>query len=74
MGWSPRARAATLRRLRCRGRPAAALTEDPLVVHIDTITPVLPRSGDVEIAGTVTNVSDDTFTRINLHAFSSRRR
>ena len=45
---------------------------DPLVVHIDTIDPVLPRSGDVNITGTVTNVSDDTYTRINLHAFSSR--
>jgi hypothetical protein len=45
---------------------------DPLVVHLDTIDPVLPRSGDVEITGTVTNVSDDTFTRINLHAFSSQ--
>ena len=29
------------------------------------------RRGDVEIAGTVTNVSDETFTRVNLHAFSS---
>ena len=54
--------------------PAAAAPAedgDPLVVHIDTITSVLPRSGDVEISGTVTNVSDDTFTRVNLHAFSS---
>ena len=51
---------------------AAALTEDPLVVHIDTITPVIPSSGNVDIGGTVTNVSDDTFTRINLHAFSSQ--
>ena len=41
-------------------------------MHIDTINPVLPRSGDVEITGTVTNVSDETFTRINLHAFSSQ--
>jgi len=55
--------------------PAAAAPAeepDPLVVHLDTITPVLPRSGDVEITGTVTNVSDDTFTRVNLHAFSSQ--
>lgn len=44
---------------------------DPLVVHLDTIDPVLPRSGNVEITGTVTNVSQDTYTRINLHAFSS---
>lgn len=48
-----------------------AKDDDPLLVHIDTITPVLPRSGEVEIAGTVTNVGDDTFTRVNLHAFSS---
>ena len=51
---------------------APAEDGDPLVVHIDTISPVLPRSGDVEITGTVTNVSGDTFTRINLHAFSSQ--
>jgi hypothetical protein len=53
---------------------AASAVEDtdPLVVHIDTISPELPRNGDVEITGTVTNVSDDTFTRINLHAFSSQ--
>ena len=52
--------------------PAArAAGGDPLVVHIDTMTPVLPRNGDVEITGTVTNVSDDTFTRVNLHPFSS---
>lgn len=51
---------------------AAAETDDPLLVHIDTITPALPREGDVVITGTVTNVSPDTFTRINLHAFSSQ--
>ena len=55
--------------------PAAAAPAedpDPLVVHIDTISPVLPTTGDVEITGTVTNTSDDTFTRVNLHAFSSQ--
>ncbi|KRE94147.1 hypothetical protein ASG76_12195 [Nocardioides sp. Soil774] len=55
--------------------PAAATPAedpDPLVVHIDTISPELPRKGDVSITGTVTNVSDDTFTRVNLHAFSSQ--
>jgi len=51
--------------------PPTVKDDDPLLVHIDSITPVLPRSGDVEIGGTVTNVSDDTFSRINLHAFSS---
>jgi hypothetical protein len=55
--------------------PAAAAPADdpdPLAVHIDTISPVLPSTGDVEITGTVTNTSDDTFTRVNLHAFSSQ--
>lgn len=50
---------------------AAAAEPDPLVVHLDTLSPELPRNGDVEISGTVTNVSDETYTRINLHAFSS---
>lgn len=45
---------------------------DPLVVHLDTISAVLPRKGDVEITGTVTNISDVAFTRVNLHAFSSQ--
>ncbi len=51
---------------------APAEDPEPLLVHLDTISPVLPRSGDVEITGTVTNTSDDTFTRVNLHAFSSQ--
>ncbi len=51
---------------------APAEDSDPLLVHIDTIDPVLPKTGDVEITGTVTNVSQDTYTRINLHAFSSQ--
>ena len=64
--------------LACLGAQAPATAapadeEDPLVVHIDTIDPVLPRSGDVVITGTVTNVSADTYTRINLHAFSSEQ-
>ena len=63
--------------LACAGlvAPAAALPAeepDPLVVHIDTLSPELPRKGDVEITGTVTNVSADTFTRVNLHAISSQ--
>jgi hypothetical protein len=51
---------------------APAEDADPLVVHLDTIDPVVPRSGDVRITGTVTNVSDEPFTRINLHAFASQ--
>lgn len=57
------------------GTPAAAAPADdpdPLLVHIDAIDPVLPRSGEVEISGTVTNVSSETFTRVNLHVFSSQ--
>ena len=55
--------------------PAVAAPADdaePLLVHIDTISPVLPRNGNVEITGTVTNTSDDTFTRVNVHAFASQ--
>ena len=55
--------------------PATAVPaeeSDPLLVHIDSISPALPRSGEVEISGTVTNTSEDTFTRVNLHAFSSQ--
>lgn len=50
---------------------APAEADDPLLVHIESISPELPRNGDVEITGTVTNVSDETYTRINVHAFSS---
>ncbi|NYE36363.1 hypothetical protein F4692_001467 [Nocardioides cavernae] len=53
------------------GAAAPAKDTDPLVVHIDAMSPELPRRGDVEISGTVTNVSDETYTRINVHAFSS---
>ncbi|MFC7358845.1 DUF6049 family protein [Nocardioides astragali] len=51
---------------------APAEEPDPLLVHIDAISPVLPGRGEVEISGTVTNTSDETFTRVNLHAFSSQ--
>ncbi|CAM3862389.1 DUF6049 family protein [Nocardioides zeicaulis] len=55
------------------GAAAAPADEaDPLVVHIDSIDPVLPRSGKVRITGTVTNTSDVTFTRVNTHAFASQ--
>ena len=42
----------TLGALVAMGPPAAAapaLTEDPLVVHIDTITPVIPRSDNIQV-------------------------
>jgi hypothetical protein len=50
---------------------APAAGRGPQGVPHGTITPVLPRSGNIEITGTVTNVSEDTYTRINVHAFSS---
>ncbi|UFN42990.1 DUF6049 family protein [Nocardioides okcheonensis] len=53
--------------------PAAAAEEaEPLVVHLDEIDPTVPRRGDIRISGTVTNTSDDTFTRVNMHAFASQ--
>jgi hypothetical protein len=50
---------------------AGAAGTDPLEVHLTSISPVIPRSGDVEISGTVTNTTDADYTRINLHAFAS---
>ncbi len=47
--------------------PAAERT--PLEVTIDAFTPsVLPLQGTITIRGTVTNVSDDTWSTINLYA------
>lgn len=51
---------------------AGAEDPDPLVVHLDEIDPTVPRRGDIRISGTVTNTSDDTFTRVNMHAFASQ--
>lgn len=55
--------------------PVTAVEEpaaiDPLRVHLDEMTPVVPRQGNVRISGTVTNTSEAEFTRINLHAFAS---
>lgn len=57
----------------CAGVPATAATDDtPLLVHLDSITPTVPRNGDVVITGRVTNTTDVEYTRINLHAFASQ--
>ncbi|ANH37697.1 hypothetical protein I601_1255 [Nocardioides dokdonensis FR1436] len=51
---------------------AQAADEDvePLRVTIDALTPgELPRSGPLEVSGSVTNVDDDTWTTINLYPF-----
>lgn len=53
------------------GRTAKAADADPLTVHLDTITPVAPQEGTVDISGTVTNNSTEQWTRINLLAFGS---
>jgi hypothetical protein len=44
--------------------------EQPLVPRIRTITPdYVPDHGPIVITGTVTNVSDQTWTSINVHGF-----
>lgn len=53
------------------GAGATAAEADPLVVHIDALTAVLPRRGSIDISGTVTNTSGADFTRVNLHVISS---
>ena len=41
---------------------------EPLEVTIETLTPgEIPRSGTIEVGGTVTNVDDETWTTINLY-------
>lgn len=50
---------------------AQAEEQDPLQVHLVSISATVPRKGKVRIAGTVTNTSDSEFTRVNLHAFRS---
>lgn len=53
------------------GAVARKAPTDPLVVHLDEITKVLPERGNVDITGTVTNVSSEQYTRVNLLAFAS---
>ncbi|MEP7739898.1 DUF6049 family protein [Nocardioides sp. 31GB23] len=52
---------------------AAAADEgdpEPLSVTIESLTPgELPRSGPIEVSGTVTNVDDETWTTVNLYPF-----
>ncbi len=50
----------------------AAAEEDPepLSVTIESLSPgELPRSGPIEVSGTVTNVDDETWTTVNLYPF-----
>ncbi len=53
------------------GVPAAAADDaDPLRVSIDRLTPgEIPEQGPVRMQGTVTNVSDERWRAVNVHAF-----
>lgn len=55
-----------------KGRPARA-PEDPLLVHLDTISPATLSDKDepVTITGTITNESAEQWTEINLYSFRS---
>ena len=49
---------------------ARAETEEPLEVVIDTLIPsYIPQRGKVRLSGSVTNVSDERWRAINVHAF-----
>ena len=51
---------------------AAQADTNLLVVHLDEITAVARPGGKVRMSGTVTNTTAETWTRVNLHAFSSQ--
>jgi hypothetical protein len=52
------------------GVSAAADDDDPLRVSIDRLTPgEIPEQGPVQMQGTVTNVSDERWRAVNVHAF-----
>ena len=52
---------------------ATAQSTDPLRVRLRSISPsYLPAKGVIVMRGTVSNVSQDTYTDINLHAFFGR--
>lgn len=49
---------------------AQADVEEPLEVVIETLTPsYLPERGTIQMLGTVTNLSDERWRAINVHAF-----
>ena len=51
---------------------AGAEDADPLQVTITRISPsVIPRRGPLQLSGTITNVSDETWSLINLYAVVS---
>jgi hypothetical protein len=51
---------------------ARAEGDAPLSITIDELTPSsIPQQGKVRISGLITNVSDETWSAINVHAFIS---
>ena len=48
--------------------------DEALPIELDTLSPaVVPRQGAVQVTGSVRNASDETWTNVNLYAFSSDR-
>jgi hypothetical protein len=56
-----------------RSGPPRAAEQDPLLVHLDSISPSTLSDNDqpITITGTLTNQSDELWTNINLYAFRS---
>ncbi len=53
---------------------APADPDQPLRIDLDTLSPaVVPQRGPVQVTGLVTNVSEETWTAVNLYVFSSAR-
>jgi hypothetical protein len=53
------------------GTPARAAEPSPLQLHLDEMTPVVPRKGRVTFAGTISNDSLETWTDIYVMSFRS---
>ncbi|MBD8871000.1 DUF6049 family protein [Nocardioides donggukensis] len=60
----------TTRRVR-EAVPARAQEGRDFTVSLDRVSPVIPRSGPLRLSGTVTNVSEQTWTSINVHPLTS---
>lgn len=53
------------------GVVARAAEEEPLQVNISSMPTVIPPNGPIRVTGTVTNVSDEAWSLINVYAFVS---
>ena len=55
-----------------RHQAARASQPEPLQIDLSTISPsVVPQQGPIRLAGTVTNIDDETWSTINLYPFIS---